>query len=142
MPVLRSARALAEAPITIVKKNPIDAKVKSLQDQLAAAHAQNERDGNEMKSLRAEVAKLTAEKDAAVADQVASTEAACAERDARIAQLEAELATVIEKSTTAQQDAEAARALPYQSCTCHALGAATCHTKLAHNFIPLASISA
>ena len=36
MPVLRSARALAEAPITIVKKNPIDAKVKSLQDQLAA----------------------------------------------------------------------------------------------------------
>ena len=57
MPVLRSARTLAEAPITIVKKNPIDAKVKSLQDQLAAAHAQNERDGNEMKSLRAEVAK-------------------------------------------------------------------------------------
>ena len=36
MPVLRSARALAEAPITTVKKNPIDAKVKSLQDQLAA----------------------------------------------------------------------------------------------------------
>ena len=66
MPVLRSARALAEAPITIVKKNPIDAKVKSLQDQLAAAHAQNERDGNEMKSLRAEVAKLTAEKDARI----------------------------------------------------------------------------
>ena len=62
MPVLRSARALAEAPITTVKKNPIDAKVKSLQDQLAAAHAQNERDGNEIKSLRAEVAQVKEEK--------------------------------------------------------------------------------
>lgn len=36
MPVLRSARALAEAPITTVKKDPKDAVVKSLQDQLAA----------------------------------------------------------------------------------------------------------
>ena len=62
MPVLRSARALAEAPITTVKKNPIDESVKSLQDQLAAAHAQNERDKNEIKSLRAEVAQVKEEK--------------------------------------------------------------------------------
>ena len=54
MPVLRSARALAEAPITTVKKNPIDAKVKSLQDQLAAAHAQNERMAETMKEKDAE----------------------------------------------------------------------------------------
>ena len=54
MPVLRSARALAEAPITIVKKNPIDAKVKSLQDQLTVAHAQNERMAETMKEKDAE----------------------------------------------------------------------------------------
>ena len=75
--------------------------------------------------------------------QVASTEAVCAERDARIAQLEAELATVIEKSTTAQQDAEAARTLPYQSCTPRpGRRDLVTHTKLAHNFIPLVSICA
>ena len=45
----------------IVKKNPKDAVVKSLQDQLAAAHAQNERDENEIKSLRAEVAQVKEE---------------------------------------------------------------------------------
>ena len=84
MPVLRSARALAEAPITIVKKNPIDAKVKSLQDQLAAAHAQNERDGNEMKSLRAEVAKLTAEKDARIESLTAEVAKLTAERAAAL----------------------------------------------------------
>ena len=43
MPVLRSARALAEAPITIVKKNPKDAIVKSLQDQLAAVSSTSAR---------------------------------------------------------------------------------------------------
>ena len=66
MPVLRSARALAEAPITIVKKNPIDAKVKSLQDQLAAAHAQNERMAETMKEKDAEHARVTEEKDAKI----------------------------------------------------------------------------
>ena len=54
MPVLRSARALAVTNITTVKKNPIDAKVKSLQDQLAAAHAQNERMAEAMKEKDAE----------------------------------------------------------------------------------------
>ena len=34
--------------------------------ELAAAHAQNERDGNEIKSLRTEVAQLTAEKAARI----------------------------------------------------------------------------
>ena len=63
MPVLRSARALAEAPITTVKKDPKDAVVKSLQDQLAAAHAQNLRDKIEITSLRAEVARVKEEKD-------------------------------------------------------------------------------
>ena len=66
MPVLRSARALAEAPITTVKKNPIDAKVKSLQDQLAAAHAQNERMAETMKEKDAEHARVTEVKDAKI----------------------------------------------------------------------------
>ena len=66
MPVLRSARALAVTNGTTVKKEPNDAIVKSLQDQLAAAHAQNERDGNEIKSLRAEVAQVKVEKDAKI----------------------------------------------------------------------------
>ena len=62
MSARRCSRFLAKTPITIVKKDPIDESVKSLQDQLAAAHAQNERDGNEIKSLRAEVAQVKEEK--------------------------------------------------------------------------------
>jgi len=37
-----------------------------VENQLAAAHAQNERDGNEIKSLRAEVAQVKEEKDARI----------------------------------------------------------------------------
>ena len=66
MPVLRSARALAEAPITTVKKDPKDAVVKSLQDQLAAAHAQNERMAETMKEKDAEIARVTEVKDAKI----------------------------------------------------------------------------
>ena len=84
MPVLRSARALAVTNGTTVKKHPKDAVVKSLQDQLAAAHAQNERDGNEMKSLRAEVAKLTAEKDARIESLTAEVAKLTAERAAAL----------------------------------------------------------
>ena len=68
----------------IVKKNPIDAKVKSLQDQLAAAHAQNERDGNEIKSLRAEVAQVKEEKDAQIESLKAEVARLTAERAAAL----------------------------------------------------------
>ena len=37
-----------------------------VENQLAAAHAQNERDGNEIKSLRTEVAQVKEEKDAKI----------------------------------------------------------------------------
>ena len=61
MPVLRSARALAVTNDTTVEKLHDRLFVKRLQDQLAAAHAQNERDANEIKSLRAEVAQVKEE---------------------------------------------------------------------------------
>ena len=84
MPVLRSARALAEAPITTVKKNPIDAKVKSLQDQLAAAHAQNERMAETMKEKDAEHARVTEVKDAKIESLEAEVARLTAERAAAL----------------------------------------------------------
>ena len=84
MPVLRSARALVEAPITTVKKNPIDAKVKSLQDQLAAAHAQNERMAETMKEKDAEHARVTEVKDAKIESLEAEVARLTAERAAAL----------------------------------------------------------
>jgi hypothetical protein len=62
----RCSRFLAKTPITIVKKDPIDESVKSLQDQLAAAHAQNERMAETMKEKDAELARVTEEKSARI----------------------------------------------------------------------------
>ena len=66
MSARRCSRFLAKTPITIVKKDPIDESVKSLQDQLAAARAQNERMAETMKEKDAEHARVTEEKDAKI----------------------------------------------------------------------------
>ena len=81
MPVLRSARALAEAPITTVKKNPIDAKVKSLQDQLAMRTPRMSARRQDV--AHAEVARVTEVKDAKIESLTAGREAQCERGRAR-----------------------------------------------------------
>ena len=66
MSARRCSRFLAKTKIPTVKKDPIDESVKSLQDQLAAAHAQNERMAETMKEKDAEIARVTEEKDAKI----------------------------------------------------------------------------